>query len=87
MFPTVIKAAAGPHDLGPGGRDDDELPEVEMQFDSQEDLDTATSLLDDDGGNDNSSATSIGSESDIVVYNASAVRSLPCPLPILARFD
>ena len=87
VFPTVIKAAAGPHDLGPGGRDDDELPEVEMQFDSQEDLDTATSLLDDDGGNDNSSATSIGSESDIVVYNASAVRSLPCPLPILARSD
>ena len=87
MFPTVIKAAAGPHDLGSGGRDDDELPEAEMQFDSQEDLDTATSLPDDDGGNDRSSATSIGSESDIVVYNASAVRSLPCPLPIPARSD
>ena len=87
VFPTVIKAAAGPHDLGSGGRDDEELLGVEVQFDSHSDLDTTTSLLDEDGGNDRSSASSLGSESDIIVYNATAVRSLPFPPPILARSD
>ena len=34
IFPTVIRAAAGPHDLGPGGRDDEESLQLEMRSDS-----------------------------------------------------
>ena len=86
MFPTVIRAAAGPHDLGPGGRDDEELT-AEVQSDSDSGSDTSSSLLDDDEDDDMSSVTSVDSESDIVVHNTISVRSslyLPshsnCPL-------
>jgi len=75
MFPTVIRAAAGPHDLGSGGRDDGALPEVEVQSDSVSDSDAMSSLWDDDGDDDRSSITSIGSESDIIVHNTTSVCS------------
>jgi len=32
IFPKVIKAAAGPHDLGPGNNHDDTYPELTMQL-------------------------------------------------------
>ena len=78
VFPTVIRAAAGPHDLGSGGRDDEESPEVETQSDSVSDSDTTSSLFDDDEDDDRGSVTSIDSEPDIAVHNVTAVRFLPC---------
>ena len=80
MFPTVIRAAAGPHDLGPGGYGDEESTgEVQSDSDSGSDRsDTASSLLDDDMDDDRTSVTSIDSESDIVVHNTTTVRSLSC---------
>ena len=83
MFPTVIRASAGPHDLGRGGRDDEELPEVEAQSDSDSDSDITSSFLDDD----RSSVTSVSSGSDIVVHNTTAVRPLPSSLSIPVRSD
>ena len=82
-IPRVIKAAAGPHDLGPGARDNEESPfGVECSPDSGSDI--APNLFGDDGGDDGSSASSIGSESDIVFHNTTLVRSLP---PHCAFFD
>ena len=77
MFPTVIRAAAGPHDPGTGGRDDEELI-AEVQSNPGSTSDTASGLVNDDGGDDRSSVTSIDSGSDIVTHNVTAVRSLQC---------
>lgn len=82
MFPTIIKAAVGPHDLGPGSRDDEESPKVEAQFHSDSDSDTMSGLQ--DGDDDRSSAPTIDPESDIVVHNTTSVRSsLSRFLPVL----
>jgi len=70
-IPRVIKAAAGPRDLGPGYRDNEEAP-LEAQYDSDPGSGTVSSLLD-----DRSSVTSMDSESDIVIHNTTAVRYLP----------
>ena len=75
VFPRVMRAAAGPHDLGPGGRDDEELPGVEAQSDSDSDSDTVSGFWD----NDRSPATSIDSESDVVIHNMPSVWSAPRP--------
>lgn len=81
-IPRVIRAAAGPHDLGPGGRGDGESSfEVECDSDSDSDSgldsDAASSLFDDDG-DDGSSVTSIDSEPDVeVIHNTIPVCSLP----------
>jgi len=75
-IPKIIKAGAGPHDLGPGGHEDEELPRVESQSASDSGSDIASSLCDDDGGNDKSSVTSIESEPDVVIHTTPAVRSL-----------
>ena len=77
VFPTVIKAAAGPHDLGPGGRDDEEST-VEVQSDSDSGSDIVPSLLDDYGDDCRSSTASVEFSSDIVIHNTTAVRSLTC---------
>jgi len=67
-IPRVIKAAAGPHDIGPGGRDDGESPSgVECNSDTSSDI--ASSLFDDGRGDDRSSITSTDSESDAIVHN------------------
>jgi len=74
MFPMVIRAAAGPHDLGSGSRDDEALSEAEeAQFDSGSG--TMSGLCDEDGDDDRSSVASIGSESDIVIHNTTSVWS------------
>jgi hypothetical protein len=74
MFPTVVKAAAGPHDLGPGGRNGEERPEVEVQPDSDSGSDIMSSLGGDgDGGR--RFATSISSGSDVIIHNTASVRS------------
>ena len=75
-IPRVIKAAAGPHDLGPGGSDDGGSPfEVECSSDSESDSDTASSLFDNNWDDDRSSITSIDSEPDIVIHNTTPVCS------------
>jgi hypothetical protein len=76
-IPKVIKAGAGPHDLGSGGREDSGSPKVEARSPSDSGSDPVSSLCDDDGGNDRSSVTSIESESDIVIHNTTVVRSSP----------
>ena len=73
-FPRFLKASAGPHDLGKRGRDGEGSP-VQAEYDSDSDSDAVSSLLDDDDDGW-SSATSVDSESDIVVHNPTAVRYL-----------
>ena len=85
-IPRVIKAAAGPHDLGPGNRDGGGSP-FEMDCGSDEGSDISSSLFDDDGSGDRSSITSIDSESDIVVHNTTPVRSFPTLFALFARSD
>ena len=69
LTPRVIKAAAGPHDLGPGDRDNEEPP-LEVQSDSDD-----PSILSEDDGDDNvGSSTSIDSDSDVVFQNTTIVR-------------
>ena len=48
---------------------------MEARSDSDSDSDTLPSLWDEDGADDRSSITSIGSESDIVIHNATSVCS------------
>jgi hypothetical protein len=77
MFPKVIKAAAGPHDLGSGDNYDDTTPQLVVQSSSDSDI-----------GSDNSgepttdcssSVTSCGSDIE-VFHNASSVCRPPSPL-------
>ena len=75
-IPRVIKAAAGPHDLGPGGHNDEESP-VGVQWNSDSSSDIVLSPFDDSRDDDGSSMTSIESESDVVIHNTAPVRSLP----------
>ena len=79
-IPKVVTAAAGPHDLGPGGNRDRGSP-LEMECSSDSGSDIAPTLFDDDGDDDNSSVTSIGSEPDTVIHNTTPVRSLYASLP------
>lgn len=83
----VMKAGAGPHDLGPGNREDGESLEVEAESTSDSGSDIMSSLLGDSGVDDRSSVTSIDSESDVIIHNTIAVCSLPCLLPIIVRSD
>ena len=76
-IPRVIKAGAGPHDLGSGAREDQSSPKVEARSPSDSGSDSMSSSCDEDGGNDKSSVTSIESESDTVIHNTAAVRSSP----------
>ena len=80
MFPRVMRAAAGPHDLGPGGHDDEGMPEVEAQSGSDSDSDTMSGF----GDYDRSPVISIDPESDVVIHNMTSVwSSLRLPSPIL----
>ena len=76
-IPRVMKAAAGPHDLGPGGSRDKESP-LEVECSSDPGSDMVSILFDNDGGNDDTgSVTSIDSEPELVVHNTTPVRPLP----------
>jgi len=84
-IPRVIKAAAGPHDLGPGDCDGGGSP-VEVECSSDPNSDTASSIFDDDRDDNKSSVTSIESDSDIVIHNTTPVCSflhLSAPSPVL----
>jgi len=73
-IPKVMKAGAGPHDLGPGNWDDQGSP-LETQCSSDSGSDTVPSPFD-NGDDDGSSITSIDSqESDIVIHNTTVVGS------------
>lgn len=82
-IPKVIKAGAGPHNLGPGSREGREPPKVEVRSPSDSGSDPAPSLYDDEEVGDRSSATSTESESDTIIHNTAPVCSYLC-LP--ARF-
>ena len=82
VFPTVIKAAVGSHDLGPGDRGNGESPEVEVQSDPGSVPDTPYNPCDEDGDYDMSSVSSINSGSPIVVHNIPVVCPQPCLLPL-----
>ena len=78
MFPRVIKAGAGPHDLGSGDNYDETLPELMVQL--SPDSDTGY----DSSGNSttessSSSATSYDSGLELF-HNASPVHRFPPPL-------
>jgi len=75
-IPRVIRAAAGPHDLGPGKRDDEEF---EIKYSSGDYSNVMPSLFDDDRGGDRSSTTSTDSKSEAVVHNTNPVRSCSRP--------
>ena len=87
--PRVIRAAAGPCDPGRRGCDGEGSP-LQAEYDSDSDLDSdsdaVSSLLDDDDDGW-SSATSVGSESDIVIHNPTVVRYslFPSPTPIFSH--
>jgi hypothetical protein len=82
-IPKVIKAGAGPHDLGSGSGKDGRSPMEETRSPSDSGSDAAPSLYDNDEDGDGSSATSIESGSDTVIHNTVPVSScLPvrfCP--------
>ena len=78
-FPRIIKAAAGPHDLGSGARGDEASPpkvqsnsDLGSGSDSGSGSDIVSSLFDDD---EVGSLISIDSESDMVIHNITAVCS------------
>ena len=71
-IPRVIKASAGPHDLGSGDRNDGRSPLVAQ---SNSGSDTALSPFDDDGDGGGGSVTSAGYGSDDVIHNTPAVHS------------
>lgn len=73
--PKIIKAAAGPHDLGTGGHDGEEWP-LQAQYDSGSGSDIASSPLVGNWLNDAGSVTSVESEPDIVIHNPTTVRCL-----------
>jgi hypothetical protein len=67
LFPTLIRAAAGPHDLGPGSNHDNTFPELTTQQDPRPNHE------DDPMSGDevqNLIAGSGHSDPDVVVYNA-----------------
>jgi len=76
-IPRVIKAGAGPHDLGPGAREDESSSKVEARSPSDSGSDSMSSSYDDDGGKDRSSVTSVESGSETAIHNTTAVRSSP----------
>jgi len=76
MFPKVIKAAAGPHDLGSGNNHDEALPELTVQ--SSSDSDTGSDSSGDSTTDYSSSVTSYESELE-VFHNVSSVCRLPFP--------
>lgn len=74
LFPKVIRAGAGPHDLGPGDNTGDTLPELMVQSEAE------ATLSDDDDhvGRWTPTTDDIGPQPDAVVRNTPYVWSLSC---------
>jgi len=75
-IPRVVRAAAGPHDLGPGSPNSGGGSPLETQSNSDSGSDTISNPFG-DGGDDGGSATSVESEADAVIHNIIPVRSSP----------
>ena len=67
LFPTVIRAAAGPHDLGPGDNHDNTFPELTAQQDQTPDHEDAHPSGDEER---DLPAEDAHSDLDIVVHSA-----------------
>ena len=65
MFPKVIRAGAGPHDLGSGDNGGDAFPELTAQSDVEPAMDSDEGL----GGQWSTATDDAGFEPDIVVRN------------------
>ena len=65
MFPKVIRAGAGPHDLGSGDNRGDTFPELTVHSDAESAMDAD----EDPGGQWSLDTDDAGSEPDIVVRN------------------
>ena len=79
LFPKVIRAGAGPHDLGSGENGGDTFPELTIQPDNE-----LTARDDDPDGDRGPSSNDSNSEPDIVVHNTRYVLFLlPSPLRVL----
>jgi len=76
MFPEVIRASAGPDDLGSGENRGDTSPELTVQYSAESMVDNVGDL----GGQWSPSTDSSDSEPDTVVRNTPSVRCLPCLL-------
>ena len=74
MFPRVIKAAAGPHDFGPGNNHNEIFPELTVQ--SSSDSDTGSDGSGDSTADCSSSVTSYESEFEVFHNVSSVCRSL-----------
>ena len=74
MFPKVIKAGAGPHDLGSGDNHDEAFPELMVQLSS--DSDTGSDSSGDSTTDYSSSVTSYDSGLELF-HNVSSVRRSP----------
>ena len=75
MFPKVIRAGAGPHDLGTGDNRGDTFPELTVQPDAG----PTTGVDENLRGQWDPTADDSGSEPDIVVRNTPYVWFLRCP--------
>lgn len=76
MIPKIIKAAAGPHDLGPGDRDNEEPP---LGFGRGSPI-----LSDDSGDDERRSPASTDPDSDVVFHNTARVRFSTTPSALLS---
>jgi len=76
MFPEVIRASAGPHDLGSGDNRGDTFPELAVQYGAEPMVGSDGNLGDHWGP----TADGTDSEPDIVVRNTPSVWFLSCPL-------
>ena len=74
-IPRVVKAGAGPHNLGSGAREDESSPKVEARSPVDSGSDSMSNTCDDGGGKDRSSVTSVEPGSETVIHNTAAVRS------------
>ena len=72
FFPRAIRAAAGPHDLGPGDNIGDTFPELAVWTDAE-----PTTSSEDFGGQWGLTADATDFESDVVVRNTSYVGFSP----------
>ena len=79
-IPKVIKASAGPHELGTGGYDGEGSP-IQVQYDLGSGSDISPGPSDGNWDDGVGSVTSIDPESDIVTHNPTAVRYWPPPSP------
>ena len=73
VIPTVMRAAAGPHDLGPGGRDDEELFRAETRSNS----DSGSDLMSWDEGGDDDRCLIAGGDAHIVIRETTSARPSP----------